>query len=167
MSIVRASRTPSLDARALVRGGEHPLFLYLLAWIVSVTSVTAGSVSKIDLACVSPSLVLPTSRFRIERGECIRGQCRLLTCDLSGITAGVLGEIGNRWERLENRTDGLWHVGAWDVWRESGRRASKPKGPPSHAETATFLRSRFAWRRGSYRFYSRRHRHNGTLARPI
>lgn len=38
------------------------------------------------------------------------GQCRLLTCDLSGITAGVLGEIGNRWERLENRTDGPQHT---------------------------------------------------------
>ena len=38
-----------------------------------------------------------------------------------------------------NRTDGLRHVGAWDVWRESGRRASEPKGPPSHAGTAPFF----------------------------
>lgn len=35
------------------------------------------------------------------------GQCRLLTCDVSGISGGVLGEIGNRWEGVETALTGF------------------------------------------------------------
>lgn len=97
-------------ARGFFPYGGHPLFLFLLAWMVFATSVAAGSVSKIDLARVSPSSVLPTFRIRIGRGKCTRRQCHVLTCAFPGINAGVLGEIGNRWERLENRTEVLRHT---------------------------------------------------------
>lgn len=116
---------------ALVRGEGHPLFLYLLAWIVSVTSVTAGSVSKIGLACVSPSSVLPTFRSRIGRGECIRGRCRLLTCDPFEINACGPGEIGNRWEGVETALTGfgMWALGMFGAKAAAAPQSQKARRP--------------------------------------
>lgn len=166
MSIVRASRTPSLDMRrACPRWRASPFYIFLPGWYPQ-HRLQPDLFRRLTLRAF-PELSSAAFSHPYRKGRMHTGAMPLADLRFPWDKRRRARRNRESTGKVGNCAEGIRHVGAWDVWRESVRRASKPKGPPSHAGTATFLRSRFAWRRGSYRFYSRRHRHNGTLARPI